>query len=403
MQGANNSISIKKFIPIVVFLSSIGFFSSDLYLPSLPIILKSLKTNITGVQFTLSFYFISFSLSQLFFGPYSDKYGRKNAVYLGLAITIPGLIICMLAPNIWALIFGRMIQGFGLGSCITIARAMLRDVFSGSRMAYYSSFIAIGYSFFMAIVPLLGGYIQKYFGWRADFLVLLALTAIAILLVKFWLIETHTNKNPDALKPKVLVKSYFHILKNPMFLSYVGCTTLTMISMIAYFTASPFILESRLGLSPIQYGWSLFFIAFGLLIGGLLNAYCVKRIGRHRTLRIGVYGQILAGSCMLIPALFGMLNPAVILLPMLIFFLSAALTYPQAFAGGLFPFKENIGSASALFGSFQMLGGFFGSYLITLTHAKTQLPFSIILTTCGIGAFLLQFCAYKLYQKHFPA
>lgn len=172
------------------------------------------------------------------------------------------------------------------------------------------------------------------------------------------------------MQAKTFFGNYTHLLKNFLFLGYCGCGSLNFIGFAAYFTATPFLLESVVGISPIMYGWALFVIAFGLLLGGLINAWLVKKIGRHRTLVVGVFTLTTAGISMLIPALFGIINTTVIVIPMVIFFFGSSLTFPQAFAGALHSFKKIAGFAAALYGSFQLVAGTIGSGIISITHEK---------------------------------
>lgn len=164
MDTEDTPVKISTFVPVVILLLSIGFVATGLYLPSLPMIVKNLHTNITNLQLTLSLYLLCFGLSQLIFGPLSEKYGRRRIIYVGIFLSMPGTILSFLAPNIELLIVGRIIQGLGLGASAIVARSVFRDAFSGDRLAFYGSFLPIGYSFLMAVAPLLGGIFNSTLG-----------------------------------------------------------------------------------------------------------------------------------------------------------------------------------------------------------------------------------------------
>src|SRR5437868_1807383 len=98
------------FIFFLLLLGSIGFVATDLYLPSLPSIMRTFTTTKAHVQLTLSFYLLAFGFSQILYGPLSDKIGRKKVVLIGLTITITGSLICFLSSTIEILIGGRILE-----------------------------------------------------------------------------------------------------------------------------------------------------------------------------------------------------------------------------------------------------------------------------------------------------
>jgi len=190
------------FILVILMLGSIGFVATDLYLPSLSSIVKDFSTTKAYVQLTLSFYLLFFGVSQFFYGPLSDKVGRKKIVLYGLSLTIVGSIVCVFSPNVGVLIVGRSIEGFGVGAGATMMRAILRDLYVGDELAKKGSYIATGTGVFMAGAPIIGGYIQDFFGWRFNFVFIVLYTLMGILIVSKFLPETIKELNPHAIKAK---------------------------------------------------------------------------------------------------------------------------------------------------------------------------------------------------------
>ena len=232
-----------SFFLTVLILSSIGLVATDVYLPSLPFIEVDLSTTKNIAQLSLTFYLVSFSLSQLFYGPLSDKIGRRKVALGGLTISLFGTLVCIFAPSIYLLILGRLIQGLGLGAGSTLARSIRRDVHSGNDLSHFGSYIIIGTSILFAIAPAIGGYIQEYIGWRFNFLFLLVFTLFGLICVWFWLPETNKNPNLLALKFKSMVHHYFVLLKSPVFMGYSLCSGLAFGGFAAYLVSTPFLLK----------------------------------------------------------------------------------------------------------------------------------------------------------------
>ena len=106
--------------------------ASDMYVPSLPSIVQSLHTSTQAVKWTIPIYIFGFASLQLFYGPFSDRFGRKPTLLLGFSIAIIGSVLCMMAQNINLLLLGRLIQGMGMGSCAILIRSIAQDLYHGN-------------------------------------------------------------------------------------------------------------------------------------------------------------------------------------------------------------------------------------------------------------------------------
>lgn len=371
----------------VLMLSSIGLVATDVYLPSLPFIETDLSTTKSLTRLTLSFYLLSFSISQIIYGPLSDRLGRRKIAFFGLTLSLVGSFLSMLSFNISSLILGRFIQGLGLGVGPTLARSIRRDIHSGGDLARFGSSIIIGTSILFAVAPMIGGYIQRYMGWRSTFLFILIYTILGILCVRYWLPETNKKLNPFATKLKVLINNYTILLKSPIFIGYSLCSSLAFAGLTAYFTTGPFLFENIIGLTPTEYGWLGLVIAAGLGLGGYLNKLWTAFIGWHRMLKMSIIIILCSGILMLILALFNLVNTFAIMLPMLMYSFGAGITFTHSFAKAFEPFGQIAGFAAALFGCLQILGGAVASALVALVHEKNQIILSVILITIGICAY----------------
>lgn len=324
------------------------------------------------------------------FGPLSDKIGRKKVVVYGLIIMIFGSVICAVSPNITLLISGRFIEGFGVGAASAVFRAVLRDVYKGDELSQKGSYLAVASAFTVSAIPAVGGYIQRYLGWRFNFVFIILYAVCTILLTHFYLKETNKNLNPQATKLSNILSKYRYLLSSTIFLGYAGCGILVFGGLTAYLSVSPFLFQNVIGLSSVQFGWLAIFIAVGLGVGAISNSIFVQKVGRHRMLKYGTYFQISSGALMLLPALFGEIDVLFIMVPMLIYMLGAGLVFSNAFAGASHFFSHIAGFTGALYGCCQIIGGTITSSIMAALHAKDQIPLAVTLLLVGIFSFFFQ-------------
>ena len=157
----------------------------DLYTPSLPAIANALNVKVNAAQLTLSVFIFAVAISQFIYGILSDALGRKIILLAGILISLVGCILCMMANSIEALLIGRFIQGFGARACTSQWRAIFRDVYQGEMLAKMGAYLGNFLVFTVVAAPFLGGYLQNFFCWEANFFLTLC-TLILLLMVFFF-------------------------------------------------------------------------------------------------------------------------------------------------------------------------------------------------------------------------
>jgi len=389
----------RKALVTIILLATSGVVATDIYIPSLPHIQKLFSTTEALMQMTLSIFLIFFALSPLVYGPLSDKVGRKKIAIFGLVIGMIGSTLALISWNIICLFIARATQGIGLGAGMFLFRVIMRDLFSGDKMAYYTSFITISYSAMLALAPFLGGLFEHYLSWRISFLFSIIYMGVALVVLIYWLKESNQHLNPKALKPSILTKNYHTVIRNPIFLGYAFCSMASFATIGAFLAETPFLLERVLGLSALQYGALSIFPAIALCLGGFANGFLLRRIGRHRTLVLGSWILFIAALLLALFYVMGFLNIFVILLPMTLSYLAASFIFANAVAGGLAPFAHIAGSAGALYSAFQVSGGFLGSTVMTFFPKTTQFPLAIVVLSLSIIGYIAQKIAFIYAQK----
>ena len=319
----------------------------------------------------------------------------------GLSLAIIGSVICLFAQNIDTLIIGRFIQGFGGAACLPIARVIIYDLFSGATLAKIGSYMGMVFSIVPAVAPVVGGYLQSLFGWRANFVLMLILVVIATIAILLFLPETIAEKKPRAIHLKTLSATYWHIISNKQFWAYTICTSIAFSIIMLYAAVGPFLLQKTLKLTPVQYGWTSLAILVGYIIGKYINTYLIKTLGIKRMVLFGILLMLLAGLVMLVCAAWQLTNLWAVVIPIIIALIGCGTVTPNAMAGAFSTFKREIGGAvSALYGFFQVSGAFIVTATIAHVHEKTGMPLALTLTVLGIIALFFFSILTRKTKKH---
>ena len=378
-------------LAIVLMISCIGQVTSDLYLPSLPAMSEDLSVSTTAIQLTIAIYMIGFCLSQLVYGPLSDGIGRRKPILFGLGLSIVGSITCSVSYNIWLVYLGRFLQGLGVGCGTALGRSILRDLFSGEMLAKYNSYLAMASIVILAIAPILGGYIETYLGWRFNFIFLFFYGLATLLLFYYKVDETNKHIHPENLSITTLKKNFLLVLTNRSFIKFSLCPLLTYAGILAWLTAAPIILQTTIGLTPIEFGYIYLFSGIGFVIGGFINAKLVVSKGLPTMMLFGFALQFIAGCLMFLSYYFDVLNTLVIIGPVMFYMMGSSMVFPNASSGALKDFPHIAGLAAVILGFMQILGGAISSNIFALVHQDNQLPMSIafMITSC-LGVLLFK-------------
>jgi len=370
-------------------LTSLGPLSTDMYLPALPAIAEGLGTSVAGTQATLSAFLVGFACGQFFYGPISDRFGRKPVLLAGLAIFLLATIGCILAPTIETLTIARFLQALGASGPIVLARAIVRDLYEGPRAGRELSRMSTFMGVVPAIAPILGGIILIFFGWRAVFVaILLAGLGLAAVVVPA-LPETLKIRSPTPLSFGSILRGFAILLRHPTYRIYVGLSTLTYSGLFAFIAGSSFVLQQSYGLSELAFSFSFAFIVIGFIAGTLLAQRVVGSRGLDGTIALGVACQAGAGVTMALLAMIGTGTSLEITLPMGLYGVGVGLTMPQSMASAMTPFPERAGAASSLLGICQMSTAAAVGIGLGAAMAWSYMALPIFICVLGVGAMML--------------
>lgn len=390
----------KKDIRIILLsciLTIVQFFSIDMYIPSLPWIKDSLHTTQTIVQLTIGFYVLGSALSVLFSGPLSDKIGRKPVILYGLMIMIAGSFICLFSMNGPMLLIGRVIQGIGAGFSMSANRAVVTDSFSAKKLVIIGSYFGMLIAVSPIFAPVIGGYLEHYFSWRANFVVLAFFYALTLVAFALFFQETNHTQHPDKISLSFITKRYLYLIRQPNFRIFALCGGLTLGISVAYATVAPYIFESSLHMTPIAFGWLGIFIGLSNIVGRLTMPPLVKKFSMSTLLVIGMFIVLCAGIFFLIALYFGWLSIPLALIVVIAALLGQTYVASMAFSMGITPFRHIGGAANSLLSFWQVGLSFLISSALSLS--STGMPESNALAWMYIFIGAVCLILYFQYQS----
>ena len=361
--------------------------STDLYLASLPGMATDFGVSPAAVQQTLSLFVFGFGTAQLVSGPLSDRYGRRPVLIGGLALYLVSGLACALTPGLGWLIAARFVQAVGACTAVVVARAIVRDAYSpaeGARvLARALSLLALAPIF----GPILGGYLQVAFGWRAAF-VALALAGLAMWVAAMrHLTESNLQRNPAAMQPTGLARAYLDVVRTPAFWAYALPGSISYASIFVFISGTPFVLIKVLGVPTQYYGYLFAFGVLGYLGGTLICRRLLGRIGVPRVLALGTSVGMLGGLGFLLLVLAGISHWTLVVTAQFVVMTAHGMNFPCAQSGSLAPFPDKAGAAAGLFGCATMYAALLSGMWVGSSHDGTLLPLAGISATVGVMLF----------------
>jgi DHA1 family bicyclomycin/chloramphenicol resistance-like MFS transporter len=373
---------------LLAMLTALGPLSMDMYLPSLPDITHVLAAPTARTQLTVSSYLIGFAVGQVVYGPLSDRYGRRPVVLAAVALYLASTLACAAARSVDPLIAARFFQGVGGSGAIVLARAIVRDLYSGVRAARELSLMGSISAFAPIVAPMIGGILQTAFGWRASFICMSIGAVVTVLVAARLLPETMRRRPGDSVSLLSMLGGYGTVVRNRAFLVYLGVLTISYAGLFAWVSGASVVLQSVYGLSPVTFGFTFALGAGGFMTGAMIATRLVMRLGLDRTIWVGV--TVLAVGGMALAAAVATSIPGIWLVAaMAVYLAGLGLAMPQAMAGALTPFPERAGTAASLLGLVQqtvaaIVAAAIGGYL-----GHSAWPMTGVVLAMGCLTFLL--------------
>ncbi len=366
-------------------LSAIGPFAIDMYLPALPAIGRSLGAEVGAVQLTLTAFFISLGVGQLLYGPVSDMVGRKPPLYFGLGLFTLASIGCALATDVQTLVALRFLQGLGAAAGMAIPRAVVRDLHTGTEAARLMALLMLVFSVSPLLAPLAGSGVIALTGWRGVFWAVALASVAGLALVYGALRETRPPADRVESSLGGALRAYGLLLRDGHYLGLVGIGTLALAGFFVYLAGSPFVLINHYGLSPTQYSLAFSVNAAAFFGAAQCTALLGRRFGLVNVVKVAASASGVVMAALMVYYLAGGDRLAVLLG---LYFVASGfmgLVIPTTSVLALEKHGAIAGTASALLGTLQMLGGALAMGIVSLFANGQPLP---MVMGMAIGALL---------------
>lgn len=250
----------------------------DLFVPSFPELQQVFELSPFMVELTLSVNLAAHCITALITGNLGDKYGRKPVIIVGLIIFILGSILCVFAPNYSTLILGRLLQGVGIAAPSVLSYVVLADLYSTKKLQVLAGYTNASITIGMAVSPVIGSYINLYFNWQGNFIVLLILGVICLSLIILFVPDTGRHN----ANIKISLKEYIPVLKSKKTLLYLISLGFAMQCYWVFIGMSPILYMEDLNVSLIEFGLYQGVIAATFGTVSLLSGYLITRHGQAK-------------------------------------------------------------------------------------------------------------------------
>jgi MFS transporter, DHA1 family, multidrug resistance protein len=271
--------SFAEFVIIISLMMSLTALSIDAMMPALPQIGSELQVqNTNDRQLIISMIFLGMAFGQLFFGPLSDKTGRKPAVYAGYAIYIIGSLLALFAASFPIMLAGRLLQGIGISAPRAITMAIVRDRYAGRMMARVMSFVMTVFILVPMLAPSLGQALMGFFGWRGIFVSFVVIALLTLLWFATRMPETLAPEQRAPFSPRHIIDATIFIIKDRMALGYTVAIGLVGGAFLGYLNSAQQIFQEQYALGelfPILFG----VISVSIGLASFLNARLVMNYG----------------------------------------------------------------------------------------------------------------------------
>ncbi|WP_426527535.1 Bcr/CflA family efflux MFS transporter [Bradyrhizobium sp. McL0615] len=373
---------------VICAFAATGILSTNIFLPSLPVIAADLRVSSAAVTSTITVFLAIFAVGQLIVGPLSDRLGRQIPILIGLCVFVLGTMWCAFAGDLLGLLIGRSIQAAGACTMAVLSRAIARDLFDGQALAKVMASITIATAAAPGFSPLVGSALDHLFGWRSEF-AFVAIFAICAAVAYAAFVGETKAASYGSLHPLSVAGCYLDLIRDARFAAPARTASLLMAGLFAVFSGAPRVLLEGFRLSPVTLGLLFAGVVFLVFGAGMLAPRLSARFGLYHATLIGLGSAVVGGVALLLAILAAKNSLLPFLAAASVFLFGLGIASPLSSAAALSPFSDKAGAAAALFGFSQMAGAACGASLAALLAGDPAIGLGIVLALTSVLALVL--------------
>jgi len=319
----------------------------------------------------------------LFYGPISDRFGRKPPLYFGFVLYALGAAGCALATSMPALTLMRVVQALGGSSGFVIGRAIVRDRCEPHEAARAFSLLMMIVALGPVLAPAVGGVIVTHFGWRATFVFQAALGVALLAATHFALRESRPESAVTPLNLANVLRTYARLGRDRLLVGYSLVGGFGMGALFSYVTGAPTVLTQRYDLSAQEFGALIGLNGFAFMTASRLNMVALRTIGPREVLARYVWMPVLLGAALFASTWLWPVPLWVVVALQLSFFVAVGRVTPNVAALALAPHGAEAGAASALMGALQSALAMLSGFAVATFNDGTVSTLAAIMTAGG--------------------
>lgn len=375
-------------------LTAVAPLSIDTYLPAMPALAKQFNVEPAYVQYSLSLFFVGLGFGQLLYGPVSDRHGRRPILFFGLVLYFFASIACALSTSVGMLIVARLIQGLGAAAGPVMARAIVRDRFSGAKAASVMSFVVMVMGAAPLLAPMLGSLILFLGQWRLIFWVLVVYAVIALIALSILLAESHPHHR--RIRDRSLAAQYWgylSLLRRLPVVLYLTCGGLMFGALFSYVAAASFVYIDEFGVDESIFGFYFSANIVSMLIGTFTNGRIVERFGYRTLLGVAVANTLVCALVLVATTYTGFGGFWGVAVPLFFLLSTVGMAGANTVAGLLDLAPDASGAASALFGVCQFACGAIATWGVGFVGGDAKAMASVMV--CAASAAVVAYIALR--------
>ena len=384
MKNNDTPLPLTLLLGVLVALPALG---TDLYVPALPEVSRSLDAPVASTQATLTMYFVGLACGQLLWGPLSDRFGRKPVLTAGLLTLLASSLAAACAGSVTAIAAARVGQGLGASSGALIGRTIVRDLYAHEQAARLLARMTVVFSVVPVAAPLSGALLLQAGSWPSIFVAIAVVCAV--LLAAVWRLEETAPAERRSIHPARIAATFAAILADRRFVAPFLVILCAQVGILAWVSNSSFTLVRGLGVSVVAFGLMFAGVMLGQIGGAWSSSRLVLRLGIPRLLRVGTALMMASGVAAAALAWGGAGHWLAVVAPFTLFLFGTAIIMPNAVAAALTPFPHAAGSATSLIGAIGFGSGALISTLLGAVFDGTARPMATLAAVAGIAAFVL--------------